>query len=142
MATRAAIEAAEVAVVEVVVVNITEDPPTTTGGVTRRHSEKYCEAIKRIDPKLRSIPKVTREIEAGIQNEVGVKTTKTIKGGMKTVMVGRTISLKTSRFAAKAGVGIAEDTMAIVRTIKGVNIPSTRTTNVVIMVDLIRGSSK
>ena len=110
MATQAAIEAAEVVEVEVEA-NITGDPPTTTGGVTRRHLEKYCEVIKRIDPKPRSIPKGTREIEAEIQNEVAVKTTKTIKDTI-THMTGQKISLKTNRFEARAGAAIAEVTIA------------------------------
>jgi hypothetical protein len=93
--------------------NITGDPPTTTGGVTRRHLEKYCEVIKRIDPKPRSNPKGTREIEAEIQNEVAVKTTKTIKVGTITHMAGQKISLKTNRFEAKAGAAIAEVTIAM-----------------------------
>ena len=111
MATQAAIEAAEVAEVEVEA-NITGDPPTTTGGVTRRHLEKYCAVIKRIDPKPRSIPKGTREIEAEIQNEVAVKTTKTIKGTI-THLAGQKISLKTNQFEARAGAAIAEVTIAM-----------------------------
>lgn len=111
MATQAAIEAAEVAEVEVEA-NITGDPPTTTGGVTRRRLEKYCEVIKRIDPKPRSIPRGTREIEVEIQNEVAVKTTKTIKDTI-THMAGQKISLKTNRFEARAGAAIAEVTIAM-----------------------------
>ena len=111
MATQAAIEAAEVAEVEVEA-NITGDPLTTTGGVTRRHLEKYCAVIKRIDPKPRNIPKGTREIEAEIQNEVAVKTTKTIKETI-THMAGKKISLKTNRFEARAGAAIAEVTIAM-----------------------------
>jgi len=112
VATQAAIEAAEVAEVEVEA-NITGDPPTTTGGVTRRHLEKYCAVIKRIDPKPRSIPKGTREIEAEIQNEVAVKTTKTIKVGTIPHMTGKKISPRTNRLEAKAGAAIAEVTIAM-----------------------------
>lgn len=112
MATQAAIEAAEVAEVEVEA-NITGDPPTTTGGETRRHLEKYFAMIKRIDPKPRSIPKGTREIEVEIQNEVAVKTTKAIKVDTITHMTGKKISLKTNRIEAKAGAAIAEVTIAM-----------------------------
>ena len=101
---------AEVVEVEVEA-NITGDPLTTTGGVTRRHLEKYCAVIKRIDPKPRSIPKGTREIEAEIQNEVAVKTTKTIKDTIPH-MTGKKISPRTNRLEAKAGAAIAEVTIA------------------------------
>jgi len=111
VATQAAIEAAEVAEVEVEA-NIIGGPPTTTGGVTRRRLEKYCEVIKRIDLKLRSILRGTREIEAGIHNEVAVKTTKTIKD-TKTHISGKKISLKTNQIEARVGVAIAEVTIAM-----------------------------
>jgi len=94
-----------------VVANKTEDPQTTTGGVTKRHLEKFCAATRTIDPKLRSIPSITQGIEAETKNEVADKTTRIIKRGTKTDMMGLTIFRKINRIGAKAGVVIAEDTL-------------------------------